>query len=267
MWYFSLISRLKRFENQRDPTILCNPFDGEAWKHFDRVDSDFSQDPRNVRLGLCVNDFNPFVILTSYNLPPKMCMKKKFMFLTVLIPGQSISKHKIVVNLQPLIDELCTLWNDGVLTYDASYFDCYHQFLPLNHVYWRNKNSFKKRFVETSLIPPSVSSPNMFNRVSHLPFSYELQEEEEIFGCRIGKYTFYVITLMSCIQREMCFMNVFDTVMDINSMTNDTHNARSDMAEICNHKELELKDVGRIKLFKPKAIYTLMKFERFANCK
>lgn len=74
MWYFPLIPRLKRLyssmatashmrwhsENQRDPTILCHPSDAEAWKHFDRIHPEFSHDPRNVRLGLCADGFNPF---------------------------------------------------------------------------------------------------------------------------------------------------------------------------------------------------------------
>jgi len=49
-----------------------------------------------------------------------MCMKREFMFLTVLIPGPSNPKHKIDVFLQPLIDELCSLWTKGTLTYDVS---------------------------------------------------------------------------------------------------------------------------------------------------
>ncbi|RDY02267.1 hypothetical protein CR513_14299, partial [Mucuna pruriens] len=32
-----------------------------------------------------------------------------------------------------------------------------------------------------------------------------------------------------------------------------------DIAEICNRKELELKDIGRVKLFKPKAAYAFSK--------
>ena len=42
------------------------------------------------------------------------------MFLTVLIPGPSDPRHKIDVYLQPLIDDLCTLWNDGIPTFDVS---------------------------------------------------------------------------------------------------------------------------------------------------
>jgi len=145
MWYFPLIPRLKRLyssmaiaphmrwyaENRRDPSILSHPSDGEAWKHFDRMHPKFSQDLGNVRLGLCADGFNLFgqygksyscwpVILTPYNLPPSMCMKREFMFLIVLVPGPSNPKHKIDVFLQLLIDELCTLWTEGILTYDVS---------------------------------------------------------------------------------------------------------------------------------------------------
>ena len=79
--------------------VLRHPSDGEAWKHFDRKHESFASDPRNVRLGLCSDGFNPYiqassspyscwpVIVTPYNLPPEMCMTKPFMFLTCLIPG------------------------------------------------------------------------------------------------------------------------------------------------------------------------------------
>ncbi|RDX77934.1 hypothetical protein CR513_41861, partial [Mucuna pruriens] len=74
MCYFPLISRLKRLyssiattshmrwhsENERDPTLLCHPSDGEAWKHFDKLYLEFSKDPRNVRLRLCPYGFDRF---------------------------------------------------------------------------------------------------------------------------------------------------------------------------------------------------------------
>ncbi|GKG33900.1 hypothetical protein Tco_0434059 [Tanacetum coccineum] len=59
---------------------------------------EFSGNPRNVRLGLAADGFNPFgmmsqnysmwpVILTTYNTPPWMCMKESSLMLTMLIPG------------------------------------------------------------------------------------------------------------------------------------------------------------------------------------
>ena len=131
MWYFPLIPRLKRLyssmattshvrwhnENQRDPNVMCHPSNGEAWKHFDTMHPEVSQDPRNVRLVLCSNGFSPIgqfgktyscwlIILTPYNLPSDMCMKREFIFLTVLFLGPLDPRHKIDLYLQPLIDDL-----------------------------------------------------------------------------------------------------------------------------------------------------------------
>jgi len=58
------------------------------------------------------------VFLTPYNLPPEMCMTKPYMFLTCLIPGPTNPTKKTDVYLQPLIDDLQLLWNEGVFTYD-----------------------------------------------------------------------------------------------------------------------------------------------------
>jgi len=59
------------------------------------------------------------MIVTSYNLPPEMCMSKPYMFLNCLILGPSNPKASIDVYLDPLIDYLKKLWV-GILTYDVS---------------------------------------------------------------------------------------------------------------------------------------------------
>ncbi|CAA7031818.1 unnamed protein product [Microthlaspi erraticum] len=110
---------------------MCHPSDGEAWKHFNKVFPDFASNPKNVYLGLCTDGFNPFgmsghnyslwpVILTPYNLPPEMCMKQEFMFLTILVPGPKHPKRSLDIFLQPLIEELKDLWFSGVEAYDIS---------------------------------------------------------------------------------------------------------------------------------------------------
>ncbi|RDX73075.1 hypothetical protein CR513_47364, partial [Mucuna pruriens] len=81
----------------RNLALLCHPFVGQAQKHFGRLHPVFSKDLRNVRLGLCADDFNLFGQYRKSPLNPK---------------------HKIDIYLQPLIDELCMLWNDDILTYD-----------------------------------------------------------------------------------------------------------------------------------------------------
>ena len=61
--------------------ILRHPSDSKAWKTFNLKHPQFALDPRNVRLGLATNGFNPYgnlstshsiwpVVLISSNLPP-----------------------------------------------------------------------------------------------------------------------------------------------------------------------------------------------------
>ncbi|XP_026384531.1 uncharacterized protein LOC113280095 [Papaver somniferum] len=111
--------------------VLKHPADGEAWKDFDNRYPSFAQDPRNVRIGLATDGFNPFgnmsnsysmwpVILIPYNLPPWKCMKEPFFMMSLLIPGPQAPGRDIDVYLRPLIDELKELWDTGVETYDAS---------------------------------------------------------------------------------------------------------------------------------------------------
>ncbi|XP_028098367.1 uncharacterized protein LOC114298062 [Camellia sinensis] len=71
--YFPLTPRLKRLymskktaafmtwhkDKRVDDGVLRHPADGEAWKDFDRLHPTFSADPRNVRLGLATDGFNP----------------------------------------------------------------------------------------------------------------------------------------------------------------------------------------------------------------
>nr|GFA59325.1 hypothetical protein [Tanacetum cinerariifolium] len=111
---------------------MQHPVDGKAWKDFDTKYSDFAAEPRNVRLGLAADGFNPFgnlsqsysmwpVILTTYNLPPWLCMKESYFKLTLLIPGPKSPGKDIDVYLRPLIDDLKVLWaKTGVETIDVA---------------------------------------------------------------------------------------------------------------------------------------------------
>ncbi|XP_071689874.1 uncharacterized protein [Rutidosis leptorrhynchoides] len=143
--YFPLIPRLQRLfmspkttgsmrwheESHTKDGRLRYPADSPAWKTFDYENKEFAKEPRNVRLGLASDGFNPFgnmsvshstwpVVLMPYNLPPWLCMKKPFLFLSLLIPGPSAPGNNIDVYMQPLVDELKELWDIGVNTYDAS---------------------------------------------------------------------------------------------------------------------------------------------------
>lgn len=57
--------------------------------------------------------------MSVYNLPPWLCMKQPYLFLSLLIPGPKGPGNNIDMYLQPLVEELKMLWNEGVHTYDA----------------------------------------------------------------------------------------------------------------------------------------------------
>ncbi|XP_039115814.1 uncharacterized protein LOC120251341 [Dioscorea cayenensis subsp. rotundata] len=142
--YFPLIPRLQRLfmstrtsadmiwhaNGRPNDGLLRHPADAEAWKSFDARYPDFACDPRNVRLGLSSDGFNPFkllstsystwpVVLIPYNLPPWIGMKQTSFLLSMIIPGDKGPGNDIDIYLQPLIKELKQLWV-GVETYDAS---------------------------------------------------------------------------------------------------------------------------------------------------
>lgn len=53
-------------ECPRKEGMLSHPSDGEAWKkHFNHTYPDFSSDPRNVRLCVSSDGFDPFSNLTK----------------------------------------------------------------------------------------------------------------------------------------------------------------------------------------------------------
>nr|XP_043639519.1 uncharacterized protein LOC122610612 [Erigeron canadensis] len=110
---------------------LRHPADTLVWKDFDQKYPEFARDPRNVRLTLASDGFNPFrtmnvvhsiwpVFLIPYNLPPRLVMKQPNIILSLIVPGPKGPGNKIDVYMQPLLRELKELWLDGVETYDAS---------------------------------------------------------------------------------------------------------------------------------------------------
>jgi len=59
------------------------------------------------------------VTLCIYNLPPWLCMKRKFIMMPILIPGPKQPGNDIDVYLRPLVEELLLLWcKEGVRMWD-----------------------------------------------------------------------------------------------------------------------------------------------------
>ncbi|GKA52609.1 putative transposase-associated domain-containing protein [Tanacetum coccineum] len=139
MWYFPIIPRLQRlFKIQsisedlrwhatRRTGVLRHPADSQEWRTIDEKFPKIAEDLRNLGLGISadgvdVNTGNRHhsvwpVLTVIYNLPPWLCMKRKCIMLSVLILGYS--GNDINVFLEPLVDDLHTLFETGVDTYDV----------------------------------------------------------------------------------------------------------------------------------------------------
>ena len=130
--YFPIIPRLQRLFLSKDTStqtkwhkvylksdanLLRHPADGDAWKDFDEKYPDFALDPRNLRLGLATDGFNPFGNMTNsysmwpllvipYNLPPMQCTDQSNCLMALLIPGPKSPAKDFDVFMQPLIRDL-----------------------------------------------------------------------------------------------------------------------------------------------------------------
>ena len=85
-------------EDHKKDGKLRVPADGSQWRKIERNLDDFADDARNIWFGLSADDINHFglqrrnhstwpVTLCIYNLPPWLCMKRKFIMMRVLIQG------------------------------------------------------------------------------------------------------------------------------------------------------------------------------------
>ena len=156
LWYLPIIPRLKRlFANPKDAKLfrwhaeerkkdgkIRHVADSPQWRNIDNIeirnvrvgdevrDIRFGDEIRNIRFGLSSDGINPFgnmssrhstwpVLLSVYNLPPWLCMKRKYIMMSLLIQGPKQPGNDIDVYLEPLIDDMRELWGTGVEVYDA----------------------------------------------------------------------------------------------------------------------------------------------------
>jgi hypothetical protein len=103
----------------------------KQWKDFNNTFPEFGEEARNVRFALSTDGMNLFgdlssshstwpVILTIYNLPPSICQKRRYLLLTMLIFRPRQPDNDIDVLLEPLMEDMKILWEEGVKMIDAS---------------------------------------------------------------------------------------------------------------------------------------------------
>ncbi|XP_021749396.1 uncharacterized protein LOC110715131 [Chenopodium quinoa] len=116
---------------QKNDGLLRHPADSLQWRLVDEKWSDFGREERNLCLAMSTDGMNPYgslssrhstwpVMLAIYNLPPSLCMKRKYIILSLIIPGPTQPGNDICVYLAPLIDDLLLLCESGVEVFDAN---------------------------------------------------------------------------------------------------------------------------------------------------
>ena len=130
LWYCPPIPRFKRMfhyveiakdliwhaqEREFDGKI-CHPFDSPAWRVVDHMWPKFASESRNLTIVISADDINPhsslnnkdnywLVIMVIYNLPPWLCMTRKFMMLSLLISYPRQPGNDMDIYLAPLVDD------------------------------------------------------------------------------------------------------------------------------------------------------------------
>ncbi|XP_071714493.1 uncharacterized protein [Rutidosis leptorrhynchoides] len=301
--YFPITPRLKRLYSSRytakdmtwHATGRCNeegkmrhPVHGRAWKEIDKRYPDFAREPRNVRLGLAADGFNPFgnmnnpysmwpVILATYNTPPWICMKESSLMLTLLIPGSKSPGKDIDVYLRPLVDELKILWSEGDVTHDSvtnTYCQMKAMLIWTINDYPALTDRTLNRITHTDLLPvgnPGKNHTNVGEKRKRPPNCRHNWTKISIF--RELEYWKYLP-----LQHNLDVMHIEKNVLEailgtllMNDKSKDTHNARVDLEKLGIRKDLWLKPKTNGKkdgqFFKPLPKYSLKPEDRVSFCK
>ncbi|XP_052297002.1 uncharacterized protein LOC127902216 [Citrus sinensis] len=279
LWYFPPIPRFKRmfqsvetsknltwYATQRETDgLLRHPVDTPAWKLIDHLWLDFGAEPRNLRLALSVDGINPYnslssryscwpVIVVTYNLPPWLCMKRKFMMLTLLISGPKQPGNDIDVYLAPLIDDLKILWEVGIEAYDAYRQESFtlkailmwtiNDFPAYGNLAGCTKKAFNNE-EEIEIAPKQLKGEEILAQVQRLNFSHTLD--------------------VMHIEKNVC-ESLVGTLLDIPGKSKDGFATRIDLDEMGVRKELPPR-VGQNGTKLPPACYTLSREEKKKFCK
>ncbi|XP_039119156.1 uncharacterized protein LOC120255387 [Dioscorea cayenensis subsp. rotundata] len=297
--YFPLIPRLQRiFMSSKTSTDMSwhangrtkdgnlrHPADAEAWRSFDARYPDFASDPRNVRLDLSSDGFNPFkllstsystwpIVLIPYNLPPWIGMKQSSFILSMIIPGEKGPGNDIDVFMQPLIKELKQLWT-GVDTYDAS---LKQNFCMRAALLWPINDFPAYANLSGNLSKSTTSTSRKRLRDGDVDSDDEDLDEDGLHGADLWKkrsiffdlpYWEHILLRNNLdvmhIEKNIC-ENIVGTILDIDGKSKDNMKSRIDMAEMGIRHELHLEYLpnGRTRL--PPASFTMTKREKDMFC-
>ncbi|KAA0040935.1 transposase [Cucumis melo var. makuwa] len=287
LWYFPIVPRfLRMFKNSEYAKNLC-------WHANDRkVD-----DGINPYGDLSMKYSCWPVIATIYNLPPWLCMRRKYLMLTMLISGPKQPGYDINVYLAPLIDDLKLYVGRSVKGYKAcpicgeetssirlphgkkNAYMGHRKYLPRHHPYRRQKKAFDGNQEHgTPLLP--LSGETIYNRLKDKTFpcgkrsSRRLNEDiSNDYWKRIS--AFYELAYWKKLHVRHCLdvmhieknvlMNIIGTLHDILGKSKDGLSARLDLVETNIRPELAPMSDGS-RTYIPVACYTLSREEKVSIC-
>ncbi|XP_028082248.1 uncharacterized protein LOC114283584 [Camellia sinensis] len=274
--YFPLTPTLKRLymskkittdmrwhkEKRVDDGILRHLADAEAWKDFDWQHPMFAMNPRNVRLGLATDGFNPFGNMsTSYRVEGVM---GRWVRTYDAKNEESFRMHAALmwtINDFPAYGNMfgwttkgylaCPTCNEDAssqrLTSKIGYMGA-RRFLPENHRWRRSKlfngqSEVRKRQRDENPVLNWAKRSIMFE----LPYWKMLKLRHNLDVMHIEK--------------NICD-NLMATLLNVDGKNKDIEKARIDLENLKIRKELRLQSRGDGSFVKPPAVYTLSTKER-----
>ncbi|KAL1316465.1 hypothetical protein AAHE18_15G068200 [Arachis hypogaea] len=270
--YFRITPRLKRLymstktafdmrwhdAKRIDDGYLRHSADSEAWKSFDELHKSFSDEPRNVRLGLASDGFNPFGNMsTTYSDP--------YLMLSLLIPGLKSPGKAIDTYLRPLIEELKELWNT------VNDFPAYGDLSR-----WNTRGALRCPTCNVETQSKFLTNGKKFCFLDHrhfLPIRHRWRREKELFDGtkelrRLPKQLSegLVVSNHKDIKKGREVQQEKKWEVPIHGKTKDNLNSRLDMEELGIKKDLHPIREGEKVLSLPDAIYKLNNKERRSLC-
>ncbi|KAL8147930.1 hypothetical protein AgCh_005309 [Apium graveolens] len=251
-------------EGRKSDGMLRHPADSPQWRTIDGKFPEFGGEIRNLRLGLCADGMNLYrtlssthstwlVLLTIYNLPPWLCIKRKYIMLTLLIPGPKEAGNNIDVYLQPLIEDLKLLWDQGE----------------------KMKNNFDGT-IETRVARFPLTGKEVFERVKDIdvvlgklyknPTPNSIWKKRSIFW---DLPYWEHLQVRHCldfmhIEKNVC-ESIIGTLLNIPGKTKDGMKARLDLQELGVRAKLAPQQSGK-RAYLPPACYTLSRKEKISFC-
>nr|GEV00436.1 hypothetical protein [Tanacetum cinerariifolium] len=239
---------------------------------------EIAKDSRNLRLGISIDgvDVNSGTrhhsvwpdLSVIYHLSPWLCMKRKFIMLSILISGYP--GNDIDVFLEPLVDDMHTLFKTGVDTYDAStqkklFSAClcgidkhcvrlsasskqsyagHRRYLPYNHPFRRKKKAFRGQ-QEFQLALNPLTDEQIYNKLRYwrhnsVPHCIDFMHVEKNVG-----------------------ESLVGTLLNVPGKTKDGMNARLDLAELGIKPELKETSLQELDKMQEELVVTLCLLEKF----